>query len=189
MTAPIPSVEPTTLTAGDTVKWTRSLADYSAADSWVLKYRLINAAETIDITATASGADHLVSVAASTTDAWVAGDYTWQAYVEKAGERYTVGTGTLKIKPDLAAAAAGVDTRTTAAKMVADLEAASLDYATNGQGGVQRYTIGGREMWFEQAADFTERLEYWRGRLAAELAKESIAQGRGNPRRFYAAFR
>lgn len=183
------SIEPKAVTAGDTVRWTRSLPDYSAADGWTLKYRLINAGGVIDITASASGADHSVTVTAATSASWTAGTYTWQAYVEKAAERQTVGTGSIEIKRNLAAAASGVDTRSTAAKMVADLEAAELDYASNGQGGVQRYTIGGREMWFSTAEDFIERLEYWRNRLASEQAAESVRQGRGNPRRHYAAFR
>jgi hypothetical protein len=184
----IPSIEPASVTAGDTVKWTRSLSDFSAADGWVLKYRLINAAGKIDITASASGADHLVDVAASTTDGWAAGTYTWQAYVEKAAERYTVGRGTMVIEPDLPAEAAGYETRTTAKQILDELEAAYLTYSTNGQGPVQRYTIGGRELWFRSAADFIKQIEYWRSQVASEAASEALAQGLGNPRRLYARF-
>jgi hypothetical protein len=184
----IPSIEPSTIVAGDTVKWTRSLADYSAAAGWVLKYRLINAAGKIDITASASGADHLVDEAAATTDAWTAGTYTWQAYVEKAAERYTVGRGTLVIEPDLPAEAAGYETRTTAKQILDELESAYLDYSSNGQGTVQRYTIGGREMWFRAATDFIKQIEYWRSQVVSQQALESVANGLGNPRRLYARF-
>ena len=74
----IPSVEPTAIIAGDTLAWTKSLADYPASAAWVLKYRLINAASKIDITATTSGADHLVSVAAAVTALYPVGLYTYQ---------------------------------------------------------------------------------------------------------------
>ncbi len=186
--ADTPTSEPLSFTAGDTLKWLRSEPDYSAADGWTLKYRLINASNKYDITAGASGSDHLVNVAATTTAAYAAGEYTWQRYVEKAGERYTTGTGTLTIKPDLAAQAAGLDTRSNARKILAELEDARVDYATNGQGVIQRYTIGGREMWFRGAADFVREIEYWRSQVQQEEAAESVAQGLGNPRRYFVRF-
>ena len=188
MPAAIPIIEPESVTAGDTVKWTRSLADYSAADGWTLKYRLINAAGKIDIVSSASGADHAVNEPASTTDDWVAGVYTWQAYVEKAAERYTVGNGTIEVKPNLAAQAGGFETRSTAKQILDELEAAYLTYSSNGQGAVQRYTIGGREMWFRSAADFVNLIEYWRSQVESERAAESVALGLGNPRRLYVRF-
>jgi hypothetical protein len=188
MAAPIPTAEPAFVVAGDTVKWTRSLADYPASDGWVLKYRLINLAGNLDIVSTASGADHLVNVPASTTDNWAPGTYAWQAYVEKGAERYTVGTGTIKIRPNLAAQAGGCETRSTAKQILDELEAAYKDYATNGQGLVQRYTIGGREMWFKSAADFIQQIEYWRKQVQDEVVVESMAKGLGNPRRLFARF-
>lgn len=184
----IPTIEPASVTAGDTVKWLRSLADYPATDSWVLKYRLINAAGKLDITAGASGADHLVSVTAATSAAWVPGLYAWQAFVEKGTERYTIGTGSITIERNLAAEAAGYETRTTARQILDQLETAYKDYATNGQGLVQRYTIGGREMWFKSSKDFLTAIEYWRSQVAGEEVIEDLAQGLGNPRRLYARF-
>lgn len=184
----IPTIEPSSVVAGDTVTWKRSLSEYSAADGWTLKYRLINAAGHIDIVSSADGSDHLVDEAAADTDGWAPGSYAWQAYVEKAAERYTVGSGTLEIKPDLAAAAAGLETRSTAKQVLDQLEAAYLSYTTNGQGNVQRYTIGGRELWFRSSADFIKQIEYWRSQVMSEQAAESVAQGLGNPRRFYARF-
>lgn len=188
MTASIPTTEPTVVRAGDTVKWTRSLSDYPASASWVLKYRLVNAGGEIDITASASGADHLVNVAAAVSADWDDGLFQWQAYVEKAGERYTVGVGQIEIKPNLVAVSGGLDTRSRARRILDELEAAFEDYTSNGQGMVQRYTIGGREMWFRAFDDFERKLVYWRGRVAAEEVQQSIDQGRGNPRRRYLGF-
>ena len=70
MSQNIPTSEPESLVAGDTVTWQKTLSDYPASDGWVLSYRLINAAGNIDITSSASGDDHLVSVAATATAGW-----------------------------------------------------------------------------------------------------------------------
>ena len=69
--ASIPTTEPETITAGDSLTWKRTLADYPAG-TWTLKYRLINADGKIDLTATASGTDHLVSVAPDTSAVYTA---------------------------------------------------------------------------------------------------------------------
>jgi hypothetical protein len=37
----LPTSEPTIIHADDTVPWTRELPEYSAADGWALKYRLL----------------------------------------------------------------------------------------------------------------------------------------------------
>lgn len=188
MAAPVPTIEPTAVTAGDTVTWTRSLGDYPANASWVLNYRLINALGKIDIVATASGADHLVTVTAANSAAWQAGTYTWQAFVTKAAERYTVGSGSIVVKPNLAAQAAGFDSRSEARKAYDAIKAAYDLYITNGHGLMQRYTIGGREVWFKDFDDARAQIEYWGNQVQAELAQESINAGRGNPRRLFAAF-
>lgn len=99
----IATQEPESFVAGDTVKWKKSLSDYPASASWVLKYALRGAAS-IDLTATADGDDHLITISAATSEAYTAGTYKWTAYVEKASERYTIAEGYLTIKTDMVAA-------------------------------------------------------------------------------------
>ena len=65
-TMAIVTTEPTSITAGDSVAWTRSLSDYPASAGWSLAYTLINAAAKITINASAAGDDHAVSVSAAT---------------------------------------------------------------------------------------------------------------------------
>jgi len=162
------TTEPTRITAGDTVTWLKSLPDYSAANSWVLSYTLINSAAKITITTTASGADHLASVAAATTAGWAAGTYSWQAVVTKAAERYTVGTGSIVVAPNLAAAAT-LDTRTSAKKA---LEAVNLLLESYGSKAyMQGYEIAGRKMQFSSPGDFLA----YRSKLMAEVAREDNA--------------
>lgn len=180
--ADIPSTEPLYIQAGDTVAWTRAIADYPAG-AWTLKYRLINAAAKIDITAAADGDTHSVTVAAATTATWAAGDYTWQAYVEGgSSERYTVASGRVTIKPDLAAKAAAFEARSTARKALDDTRAALATWiASNGQ--VQEYQIAGRVMKYSSVADIQGRIQLLEREVAREEAAEKLAAGLQPPRR------
>lgn len=160
--------EPSRVTAGDTVTWLKSLADYPASTGWVLSYTLINAAAKITFAASASGSDHLVTVAASTTAAWAAGTYTWIAVVTKAAERYTVGQGSITVAPDLAAAAL-YDGRTSAKKA---LEAVNTLLETYGaKAYLQGYEINGRKQTFQSPGEFLK----FRSQLVAEVAREDNA--------------
>ena len=162
------TTEPSRITAGDTTTWLRSLSTYPASAGWVLVYTLINAASKYTATATASGADHLVSILASTTATWAPGTYTWLAVVTRAAERYTVGQGTLTIAPDLTAAAT-FDTRSSAKKA---LEAVNLALETYGaKAYMQGYEINGRKQQFHSPGDFLA----FRSKLAAEVAREDNA--------------
>lgn len=177
----IPTTEPSTVTAGDTVTWLKSLSDYPASGGWSLAYRLINSAGKIDIAATASGADHLVSVAAATTESWLAGDYDYIATVTKAAERYTVGNGRITVAPNLAALTT-YDGRSIERKALEALESAYLDYLTNHQGHVQEYEIAGRRMKFRSAAEIWDQIS----RLRAEVRKQDDAAAMAagiNPKR------
>ena len=181
------TTEPSRVTAGDTVTWQKSLSDYPATASWVLSYTLINSTSKISFTATASGADHLVSVAAATTAAWASGTYSWLAVVTKAAERFTVGQGTIVIGANLAAAAT-LDTRTHAAKVLATIEAyleapgslSSASYEIAGRK-LQRYTIPEllklRDMYRAEAAREANAL-----RLAAGFASKNQISVRFNSR-------
>jgi hypothetical protein len=165
MTVAIPTIEPQSITAGDTAAWKKSLGDYPANDSWVLAYTLINATSKITITATASGAEHSVSVAASTTAAWAPGTYTWQSTVTKGAERYTITQGRITILQNLAAATL-LDTRSAARKA---LDAADLALATYGaKAYLQEYQIGDRRQRFADPSSFMA----WRDKLRAEVARE-----------------
>lgn len=168
MAQTVPTREPASFTAGDTLTWKIALADYPAGDGWTLRYRLINAADKIDIVSTADGADHLVSVAASTTAAYVAGSYTWQSYVDGvSSQRFTVGNGSIIIKPNLAAQAAGYDTRTTAAKTLAAVNT----WLTSKDLSVADIQLEGRALKRIPVAELLKL----RSRLQAEVRREEAA--------------
>lgn len=169
MTQIIQTREPARVVAGDTLQWQKSLSDYPASDGWVLAYRLINSAGKIDISAAASGADHLITVPAATSATYSPGLYSWQAFVSKDGERYTVGSGVIEVLPNLAAQSAGYDTRTTAKKTLDLLDAAML--ARGSTAWTAEYEIAGRRMKFASMGEFMA----FRDKLRAEVNREAAA--------------
>lgn len=162
------TTEPSRVTAGDTVTWLKSLADYPASAGWSLVYTLINAAAKQTITATASGDDHLVTVSAATTASWAAGSYTWSARVSKASEKFTVATGSILVAPDLAASAT-FDTRSSARKALEAVNTALETYGAKAY--MHSFEIAGRKQAFQTPSEFMA----FRSRLMAEVAREDNA--------------
>jgi len=186
MAQTVPESVPDTVTAGDTISWKISLSDYSAADGWVLKYRLINNSAKIDITSAASGADHLVSVAAAASAAYAAGQYSYQGYVEKGSERYTVGNGSITIKPNLAAVTTTYDNRTPARKCLDELNTAFAAYGNKAW--MQEYQINNRRMKFNSPGDFLAFRSKVQAEVNAEEAAERIARGESAGNKLYVRF-
>ena len=167
----IPTQEPLSFIAGDTVKWKKSLSDYPASDGWVLKYAIRGTA-VINLTATASGADHLITIAAATSAAYTAGTYKWIASVEKASERYSVGEGYLTIEPNFATATTITDPLIT---LEADITAIKAFLSKNYK--YASYAIAGRSLNNYSIAE----LFTLRDRLQRDLNKlkdaDKIARG------------
>lgn len=186
MSQTVPTTEPSRFRAGDTLTWRRALANYPAS-TYALAYRLINAAGSLDIAASADGDEHRVSVPAETTAGWAPGTYTWQAFVTAGSERYTVGTGQMVILPDLAAQTAGFDARSTAQKALDDTRAAMATWiASNGH--VQEYEIAGRHMKYASLADIEGRIRLLQKEVAREKAAERLAAGLSTGRRVLVRF-
>lgn len=118
MSAAIPSTEPTSAVAGDTIAWTKSLADYPASAGWTLSYafRLQQGAGLLNKTATPSGSDFSTTITAAESAVLTAGLWIWSSYVTKAAERYQVGRGSLTLSPNLAAIDYSIDFRSSAKK-------------------------------------------------------------------------
>jgi hypothetical protein len=164
------------LTAGDTLAFTTSVPDYPASAGWVLKYRLAPrvSGSAIDITATADGDDHAVQVAASATALWIAGHYTWSAYVELLTERYTVDRGDLEIRAASASMAAGTDGRSHARIVLDAIEATIEGRASKDQ---QEYTIGNRSLKRTPMADLLRLKSVYMGYVANENAADRLNAG------------
>lgn len=179
-----PTIEPISFRAGDTIKWTKSLADYPASAGWALKYKFVgDKGAPAVIAAAASGDDFSVTITATTTAAYVAGIYTLQGWVEKAGEQYTISVTTVEILANLSISSA-TDTRSNARKQLVLIETAIESYSVRP---VESVSAFGRT-WTRPSLRTLYNL---RSRYLREIRKEEdaqrIAQGK-KPRRIVSRF-
>ncbi len=159
------------LIAGDTLQFTTVVPDYPASAGWTLTYRLIprTAGTAISFSGSASGDDYAIEVGASVTKDWVAGEYSWSAYVSKAGERHTVDQGTVKILDDPGVIAA-YDGRSHARKTLDAIQAVIQNRATQDQ---KSYSIGGRSLERMPLSDLLKLESAYLTRVANEDAAAS----------------
>jgi hypothetical protein len=170
------------LIIGDTLDFATSVPDYPASAGYTLKYRLIprTSGSAILLTASAAGEDYRVQYAPATTASWTAGEYTWSAWVEKTGERYSVDSGTVTLKADPGAVAA-YDGRTHARKMLEQIETALEGWAATG-GHIAEYEINGRRMKYADRADVLAMRNNYKAEVWREDAAAKMASGLPNPR-------
>lgn len=167
---------PAFIVAGDTVRWTDSLAAYPASAGWVLKHRLAPAGSgtPVDATATAAGDDHLTELAAGVTAGLTVGLWTLASWVEKAGESFTVATRTVDVKRNPRDMVAGADGRSPARKALDDARAAFYAYDPTRR----RYKIGEREFEFNSTAEILLKIRELERVVQAEDEAAGIAPRR-----------
>lgn len=182
MTTPVPTLEPTTLRAGDTWTWKKSLGDYPAGQGWSLRYVFANADQRFQIDSAADGDDHLIAEAAADTEDRIAGSYRWACLAINGAQRFTIGEGPVEIKPNLAGDRP-FETRSTARQIYDGLVAAYRERVDNGRSLVGAYSIAGRTMQYQDAAEFRKDLAYWKSIVDAETAAENQAAGRASGNR------
>lgn len=93
----IPNSEPERITAGETVRWRKSLAEFPAGP-WKLKYTLQAAGKVVITVATV--ADGTVHAVEADSSHWAPGVYLLTGFVEAEGKRHVVHRGTVSILPD-----------------------------------------------------------------------------------------
>lgn len=182
-TANYPSTEPVTLVAGDSWAWRRSdLTDYDTS-LYTLTYQARRDGDGTDglsITASASGTDYLIEVAAATTVAYTPGTWRWSAFITRDSDsaRVRIDSGTWEIKPDPATAAA--DPRSHAKTMLDGIEAILAGKASSEQVDIVSTALGSRS-----ATRNPDLLRSWRAYYLAEYRGEQAAEeyasgGNGN---------
>lgn len=187
MTASIPTNEPQEVTAGNTVKWNRDdLSNYPANDGWVLTYKFLNAAGKIEITASANGVNHSVSVPAATTANWAAGLYTWKAFATKAAtsERYEVDEGVMRVEANFAALST-LDSRSHNKKVLDAINAVIENRASLDQ---ESYSILGRSLKRTPMADLLKLKDKYQALYNAEQNAENVRNGGAGKNRIKVQF-
>ena len=182
MAASIPTREPERVTAGDSIKWTRDFSDYPAG-TWTLSYSFLPLAgggTVITFDATADGTTHLVNVSPADSSAWLAGEYSGQAYVTDGTDRYQVWMGNIEILPNYQGSGS-IDTRTKARKIL-DFIDASFEKLVQKQ--TVAATIEGVQLQFRSLKELQEARNYW----SPVVANEEAAAGTGRKRAILAVF-
>lgn len=183
----IQTSEPAIVYAGDSISWRKSLPNFPATDGWALAYKLVSASSIIAINATADGADYVIDVPASTTSGWLAGTYRWVAFVTKASARYTVASGEIVIRPNLAGATDAFDARSDAERALDDLKKALTTWiATSGH--VQEYEIAGRRMRYRSMDEIRKAISLLELEIANERKAARLAAGLAVPQRVQIRF-
>jgi len=180
MTATVPTTEPLQHRAGITWQWTRDLADYPAS-TWTLTYwfkQLAASGAKFSIAASDDGDRYAVTVAAATTGAYTAGDYSWVAVVTSGSEVHEVDQGTLTILPKYNADAA-LDDRSHARVVLAAIEAVIANRATLDQ---QEYTIGSRSLKRMTVDELMTFRDKYRAEVYAEEQGEAARNGQSTGR-------
>ena len=169
----IPTREPKSFIAGETLQWSKSFEDYPASDGWVLKYSLRGPGTApSDITATADDDDFLVDVDSATT---TLGAGTWRlvGWLELSGRRHYVYDQEVIV---IAAPADGtLDTRSIAKQIVDNIDAYFLAIKTGGGSAkaVKRYRIGDHDMEHYTLDELRNlRTYYWNIYVLKQRRKE-----------------
>lgn len=167
--------EPSEITAGDHITWTRYNADYLPSAGWVLKYALRGPAA-INLVSAPDGDYHVIDIPGNTSAAYAAGAYSWAGYYEQPdGTRVTCHTGRITINPDLVTAAAGYDGSTHAERVLAAIERVIEGRATRGD---QELSFDGKRIVKMTVAELIQLRQQYRNEVRAERARAAVKAGR-----------
>ena len=167
-TGNVPTTEPAKIVAGDLLQWKRTdLGTDYANGSYTLSYKArlegtsAGSSVVITITASASGDDYLVSVAAGTTVNYSTGVYRWQAYITRNSDsaRLTIDSGTFEV---LANRSINTSDPRSHVKTMLDKIESILEGRADGD--VAAYSINGRSLTKLGITD----LLMWRDRYRAD---------------------
>jgi hypothetical protein len=171
--------------AGDSLEWTEGVGDYPAP-TWTMHY-VLRGVSILDLTSTPSGSDHAFTATATQTANLAPGRYSWQSFVSGGtGERYTIATGTLTIRANLAVQTAGFDGRSHAQKVLDAIEASMEGRATKSQA-IMR--INNREIQYLKPEELIKWRSFYKAEVARERTAEKVAQGEDPGNRILTRFR
>jgi hypothetical protein len=174
--------------AGDTVifdvpAFTNSVGTQIDSGTYTLKWyaRTNTASEGATITGVAEADGWRITVPSSTTTAFDAGTWTWQAIATYSSEQYTAGRGqfTVKATAEYSGDPSAFDDRSRAEIDLEKVETAIRTLATGGM--VQEYTIGGRSLKRYKMGELLQLRDNLKAEVDRERRAEKVRQGLGNP--------
>lgn len=183
---------PALIAAGTTIKWrddstTVPFDQTVTSADWTLTYYLrssVSGAHTVTGTAHGSGWELVIS--ASDSEDFSDGNWSWEAVVSKGSEKHRKGQGELEVRQSLAyTGTAGVIETRSQNKIDRDNIKAALRKFKDG---MQEYSIGGRTFKRINRNDLAAELDRLNSEIIREDIAEKVAQGLGNPTRFFVRF-
>jgi hypothetical protein len=163
---------PDAFSAGTTVEYTKSFADYPASDGWTLTLYLAGV-NVLKIEAVADGDAFDVTLAASETRSpFEPGLYRWVERVDKAGEVHEVDAGSVTVNRDLATAGDG-DLQSWLERSIPILRAHIEGRLTAGNEG---YAIAGRSVSKIPIKEAVELLSTLESRLARMKDPDKVSR-------------
>ena len=186
---------PPSIRAGDTIRW----RDPSAVDvfgapitsaSHGLTYylRTNTASEGASVVGTAYDSGWELTISATTSAAFDAGQWYWQAIATAGSEKLTLGAGQLEVQPALSYAGTpgAFDGRSQAEKDLDAVQAAIRAIVSGGA--VAEYTIGSRRLKKMEMTDLITLESKLKAEVKREQAAALQAQGLGNPHNLFVRF-
>jgi hypothetical protein len=189
------TVEPQEITAGDTIEWKKSLADYPASDGWILTYRLRGSRNygidnSVATIITTDADDFLISIPAVITASYAAGDYWLFGFVTNGSVRKTVIEVRVTVLPDAQAASQAFDGRSHAKKMLDAIESMLEGTASREEQSYQIDIQGKmRQLSFFSRDELIRFRNFYKNEYNRELSAERIAAGKGGGRKILVRFK
>lgn len=179
------TTEPTQLTQGERVVWTKTIDDYPAT-LYTLVYRFRpQAGNGFDVTATASGSDHAAAISATVSAAipdTAIGDFVWQSWLTEIADStntFVYETGKTKVLRGFSSTSqAAVDLRSSAKVILDAINAAISGQATSV---MQEYEIstpaGSRKIKRLSMADLLAARKEYAAIVSNENIRERMRKG------------
>src|ERR1700761_852409 len=161
---PMPRVEPSEISAGDTVQFVIHQDDFPASNGWTMIWSLRAEDASLDAESTSEGNAHMFTLAAAQTAELEPGPYQYGLYfVSTDGQgnpvRFTYRIGRLDVRPDLQTmSVTATDPRSWAERM---LEAVQNVIEGKIPDDVESYTIAGRSVNTIKSTDLMKWRDYF----------------------------
>lgn len=163
---------PASLVAGDSLQWTRVIADYSADDGWsVSTHFRTDRGGRLEVEMSGSGTTWTGTLTGAQTAILQPGVISWHVVVSKTTDRVTIANGEIRILPDPMA-----DREPThAERMLEAIE--SLIEGRLSRDAAERYTINGQSIDRMTSEDIRKWRDYYRSEVAAQRNRDRQFRG------------
>lgn len=176
------TTEPTTVTQGEQIEWTREYKDFPATE-WTLEYRFRGPGTGFNVSTTADGSNYAATLTSTISAAADVGSWIWQAWVTFIADtsiKLMIANGTLNVLQGFASADTDdIDLRTPAKKTLDVIDAAISGQMT---ASILEYEVstpaGAQKVKRMTATELISARKYYAAIVANEVAADRVRNGR-----------